>query len=230
MLKDIYTWLLDNYGPQGWWPLVTYKGTNPTKTGALKGYHPGDYSFPHNDSERFEICIGAILTQNTTWLQVEKALVNLKRMNALNVKGMKKLSVGKLKEAIKCAGYYNQKSKYIKEFSTLFSNLEKFPPTRAELLSVNGIGEETADSMLLYAFGVPTFVIDAYTRRILLNLGLITADAKYEDIKALFENNIDNDLIIYQEFHALLVEHAKRYYNNKNVTKKCPLSTKFGKN
>ena len=113
-IEKIYHNLLKEYGPQGWWPLLELDNSNHiniTKTGTINGYHPNDYSYPKNENQQLEICIGAILTQNTSWTQVEKALINLKRMNALSVKGFKKLSIGKLKEAIKPAGYYNQKSK-----------------------------------------------------------------------------------------------------------------------
>ncbi len=216
-MDTIYKKLYSLYGPQGWWPLLELDNKekiNITKSGSIKGYHPKDYTYPKTDEQRFEICIGAIITQNTSWIQVEKALINLKRMNALNVKGIKKLSDGKLKETIKCAGYYNQKAKKIKLFVDFFSNLKGLP-TRDELLNIWGIGEETADSMLLYAFKVPSFVVDAYTRRIFTHLGLIDKKAKYEEIKALFEKNIPKDIIVYQEYHALIAEHAKRYYSKK---------------
>jgi endonuclease III related protein len=217
-LMDIYDSFLKMYGPQGWWPLLELNNNtsiNITKSGSLNGYHPKDYSYPKTDNQRLEVCIGAILTQNTTWLQVEKALTNLKRINALTIKGIKRLSDGKLKELIKCAGYYNQKARKIKLFVDFFFDLNGRTPKREELLNVWGIGEETADSILLYAYRQLEFVIDAYTRRILTNLGLIDEKASYHEIKELFEKNLPKDLIIYQEYHALLVEHAKRYYRKK---------------
>ena len=107
-LMELYQKLYALYGPQGWWPLLTVKGTNPTKTGAIQGYHPGDYSYPQDEQQRFEICVGAILTQNTSWTNVEKALFNLQKRQALTPKGISRLSVPKLKEIIKVAGYYNQ--------------------------------------------------------------------------------------------------------------------------
>ena len=208
---------MKEYGPQGWWPLLELNNNTPiliTKSGSLKGYHPKDYSYPKTANQTFEICIGAIVTQNTSWIQVDKALNNLKRMNALNVKGIKKLSDGKLKEAIKCAGYFNQKSNYIKEFIKFFEELKETPP-RKELLEVKGIGNETADSIRLYAFNQPEFVVDAYTKRIFTHLKLIKEKATYHEIKELFEKNLEKDFIIYQEYHALLVEHAKNYYSKK---------------
>ncbi|MBU4493240.1 MAG: endonuclease III domain-containing protein [Nanoarchaeota archaeon] len=214
-IYQIYNMLLKLYGPQGWWPLLGCKGTNPTKTGAIKGYHPKDYSHPKNNNQRFEICIGAILTQNTSWPQVEKALLNLKGLNALNPKEMKNLKLEKLKKAIKPAGYFNQKAKKLKIFAEFYINLKGKTPTRDELLGLWGIGHETADSILLYAFKVPEFVVDAYTRRVFANLGFIGQKAKYNEIKKLFESNLPKNLRIYQEYHALIVEHAKRYYSKK---------------
>ena len=96
LLKRVYNILLKKYGFQGWWPLLDCNGTNPTKTGLIKGYHPKDYSYPGNNKQRFEICIGAILTQNTSWPQVEKALLNIKGLKALTPQAIKKLSLKKL--------------------------------------------------------------------------------------------------------------------------------------
>lgn len=211
-IKKLYEKLLKLYGPQGWWPLLGYKGTKPTKTGSIKGYHPNDYSYPKNDKQRFEICIGAILTQNTSWPQVEKALLNLKGLNALNSKEMKNLKLEKLKQAIKPAGYFNQKAKKLKIFAEFYINLKARTPTREELLNIWGIGPETADSILLYAFKMPEFVVDAYTKRVFANLGLIEKNEKYEKVKKLFEDNLPKDFKLYQEYHALIVEHAKRYF------------------
>lgn len=214
-LQQIYNKLLTAYGQQGWWPLVGHDGCNPTKTGSVNGYHPGDYSFPANDEQRFEICVGAILTQNTGWPQVEKALVNLDKVCGISPNELLKIEEDKLKQAIKPAGYFNQKARKLKQFAQFYLELDGRMPLRDELLSVWGIGPETADSMLLYAFKVPSFVVDAYTKRVLLGQGLIGINAGYDDIKELFESNLDKDLKIYQEYHALLVEHAKRFYSKK---------------
>ena len=222
-IHQIYNILLKLYGPQGWWPLLGCKGTKPTKTGAIKGYHPRDYSHPKNNIQRFEICIGAILTQNTSWPQVEKALLNLKELKALTSQAIKKLNLEKLKQAIKPAGYFNQKAKKLKIFAEFYINLKEKTPTRDELLNVWGIGPETADSILLYAFKVPTFIVDAYTRRVFVNLGFIDKKAKYNEIKKLFENNLPKNPRIYQEYHALIVEHAKRHYSKKPYGKNDPL-------
>ncbi len=224
MLKiySIYKQLYTAYGSQGWWPLVGHAGTNPTKTGAVQGYHVGDYSFPRNRAEQFEICLGAILTQNTAWLAVEKSLLNLKNINALTPEAIMQLREDAFKTAIRPSGYHNQKARYIKNFIPFFQGLGDRVPTREELLNIVGIGPETADSMLLYAFGQPEFVVDAYTKRILVALGLIAENATYAGVKQLCEEALQKEITdpkklvpIYQEFHALLVEHAKRYYAKK---------------
>ncbi|WP_269852106.1 endonuclease III domain-containing protein [Methanosarcina horonobensis] len=121
------------------------------------------------------------------------------------------------------AGYYNQKAVRLKTLAEWFLELKSRTPEREELLSLKGVGPETADSILLYAFKQPSFVVDAYTRRIISNLGLADEKTKYSEIKALFEENLPEDMIVYQEYHALLVEHAKRYYQKKINYSRCPL-------
>lgn len=223
-IKKIYEFLLNLYGRQGWFPLIELHsyGVNPTKSGSINGYHPGDYSYPKNEKQKFEICVGLILTQNTSWVGAEKALVNLYDEKVLNPKGIDEVSEEKLKSCIKPAGYFNQKSKYLKEFVEFFNNI-KDTPSREDLLNVKGVGKETADGMLLYAFKQPYFVVDAYTKRILTNLGIIDGGYKYEEIRKIFEDNLERDFRIYQEYHALLVEHAKRYYMKRENYGKDPL-------
>jgi len=208
----IYNQLFKVYGPQGWWPLICER-SNPTKNGEIKGYHPNNYEFPKTCNQIYEVCIGAILTQNTSWRQVEKTLLNLNKLNAISPKSIMAMDIERLKEAIKPAGYFNQKAIKLKRFTEFFLSLNGRTPTRDELLSIWGVGKETADSMLLYAFKMPTFIVDAYTRRIFTNLRMIDKDDAYDEIKALFENNLEHDLIIYQEYHALIVEHAKLHYS-----------------
>jgi endonuclease-3 related protein len=217
-IKRIFDFLFSEYGCQGWWPLLelqNHKKINITKSGSIKGYHPGNYSFPKNEEQRFEICLGAILTQNTSWTLVEKALINLSTHNCFSINEIKQKGKEILKELIRPAGYFNQKADYIFSFIEFFENLNNRIPLREELLAVKGIGNETADSILLYGFKQAEFVVDAYSIRILLNLGLIKEKASYLEIKDLFEKNLDKDYKLFQEYHALLVEHAKRYYNRK---------------
>jgi len=230
-IGKIYDCLLSSYGPQGWWPLTELReagGANPAKTGSVQGYHLADYTYPQTRNQQFEIICGALLTQNTSWIQVEKTLLNLKQIHSLSPESILSVDPETLKEAIKPAGYYNQKAMRLKTLACWFSKLGDRVPAREELLSLKGVGPETADSILLYAFKQPSFVVDAYTKRIVTNLGLADEKASYNEIKVLFEENLPEDLAVYQEYHALLVEHAKRYYQKKSIRKNdMRLSTKI---
>jgi endonuclease-3 related protein len=205
-IKTSYKKLYNLYGPQGWWPLLDVKGTNPTKTGGVKGYHPGDYIYPKNESQKFEICVGAILTQNTAWTNVEKALLNLKMCKALSANTIISLQDEELGELIRPAGYYNQKARRLKIFAEFYAKL-KGSPDREQLLALWGIGKETADSILLYAYKEPIFVVDTYTRRVFN----YDKSADYDEIRKSFEQSLTRDYRIYQEYHALIVEHAKHH-------------------
>lgn len=227
-IHKIYKELYKEYGPQGWWPFIEWNETNENKTGNTEGYHILDYSFPKNEKQIFEVCLGSILTQNTTFVSVVKALNNLYAINALMPTTIKALDIDVLKEAIRPAGYYNQKSSYILNFIEFYESLAGRIPTREELLAVKGIGNETADSILLYAYNTPQFKVDAYTKRILLELELIDEKVKYMDIKNLIEKELSTIIkdekeltIVYQEYHALIVEHCKRYYSKKPYAQGC---------
>jgi len=209
-IQEIYEYLLNLYGHQGWWPLVEVKGTNPTKTGSISGYHPQDYTYPRNKNQKFEIICGAILTQNTNWPNVEKAIVNINALTKFDPEKLLELDEEILKDAIRPAGYFNQKYKKIKLVTEFFISLDGEIPTRNQLLDIWGIGPETADAILLYAYKQREFVADTYTKRVLLSLGLIQENWGYDDIKRFLENNLKKDYKLYQEFHALIVEHAKR--------------------
>lgn len=221
--NQIYAILFENYGPQGWWPLLDCKGVNPTKTGSMNGYHPGDYSYPKNKLQQFEIALGAIATQNTSWVQAEKALVNLKTLGGLSPLSIKEIDLSKLALALKPSGYFNQKATKMKALASFWLDL-KGTPTRLELLEVFGVGPETADSILLYALGRPSFVIDAYTRRIFSRMGLIGKEDSYDSIKARFEKALTPSVPQYQEYHALIVEHAKRSCKSKPECDGCILN------
>ncbi len=188
---------MERHGPQGWWPINGI-------------YHKDDYSYPHNEVEIFEICAGAILTQNTSWKQVEIALENLKKLNLLDCGVIVNVADTVLKDAIRPAGYFNQKAKKLKFFSEFFRCLNGRTPTREELLNVWGIGPESADSILLYGYSVPTMVIDTYTKRLFFEFGIID-DIKisYGELKSLCESELQVDLKLFQEFHALIVQHCK---------------------
>jgi len=211
----IYDKLYRLYGPQGWWPLINLNSTNPHKTGAIRGYHPGNYSLPEERNDVYEVILGAILTQNTAWLQAKTALLNLNELNAIAPEKLLSLDDETLKLAIRCAGFLNQKAIYIKEISKFFIELNGRVPKRKELLNVKGVGNETADSILLYAYKQPQFVVDTYTKRIFSYLGLVGEDIKYMELKEFFESNLEKNIAVYNEYHALIVEHAKRYYNKK---------------
>jgi endonuclease-3 related protein len=209
-IYGIYKRLYKEYGAQGWWPFLD------------TGYHPNDYDYPKNENQLFEVALGSILTQNTTFTSVEKALNNLQELNCTTSKAIKNMDIEILKSAIKPAGYFNQKSQYILNFIEFYDELKGRVPSREELLKVKGIGEETADSILLFGYNQCEFKIDAYTKRLLLELGLCEEKAKYSDIKALMENSLKEVIkdeeelrIVYQEYHALIVEHGKKYYSKK---------------
>ncbi|NPD89667.1 MAG: endonuclease [Asgard group archaeon] len=192
-LEELYEILYNYYGPQGWWP-----------------------------GEGLEIAIGAILTQQTSWISVEKAIQNLKDANCLNIKCLETIHIEKLETLIKPSGYYRIKARRLKNFIELIS---KNPtPSREELLLVNGLGLETADSVLLYWFEEPYFVIDVYTYRILERLG-INSDNDYLELQRIFIDNLPKDIEMYKEFHALLVQHAKSHcLKNHPKCDACPLN------
>ena len=205
LLITVYKSLYRTFGPQHWWPAKT----------------------------KFEIIVGAILTQQTTWKNVEKAIKNLRENRLLTIKSLANAPLKKIEELVQPAGYYHQKSKRLREISTYFlnhyqGNLNKFfkkrtKNLREELLALRGIGKETADSILLYAGEKRIFVVDAYTRRILSRLGLLQAD-DYDRIRMFFENNLPEKIKIYQEFHALLVKLGKEFCKRKPLCKLCPLN------
>lgn len=209
-LNLIYQRLYSYFGPQAWWP--------------------GDSAF--------EVMVGAILTQNTNWSNVEKAINNLKNKNLLNPKKIYRLSHSRLASLIVPCGYYNIKARRLKEFLTFFfkdyqANARKMSladtqKLRRDLLRVKGVGPETADSILLYALNKPVFVVDAYTKRILSRHHLIKKDTDYSHIQNLFMQNLKADVKLFNEYHALLVKLGKEFcLKNKPRCDACPLKTKI---
>jgi endonuclease-3 related protein len=221
-LYKIYQQLFDAYGPQGWWPFLNSEGEMI--------YFKGDYTHPHNDKELFEVCLGSILTQNTTFTSVVRSLQNLQALDALSPQSIQSMDLERLKEAIRPSGYHNQKARYILAFIDFFDSLNGRIPSRDELLNVVGIGEETADSILLFGYKQLEFKVDAYTKRVLVHLGIVNEKAKYREIKYLIEDALqeliddkEQLLKVYMEYHALIVCHAKRYYSKKPYGEGCIL-------
>jgi len=198
------------YGPQGWWPLLDHRGSNPTLTGRLTGYHPADYSYPRTDTQRFEICCGAILTQNTAWPNVERALQALADQGLLAPREILAVDEERLQQAIRPSGYFRAKARKLRAFCEFCLRLSGRPPSREQLLQVWGVGPETADSILLYAYAQTEMVVDAYTLRVLRHHGYQRSHPSYAAAKAYCERKLPYSLAGYQEFHALMVEHAKR--------------------
>jgi len=178
-----------------------------------------------------EVAVGAILTQNTAWSNVEKAIVSLKSRRLLSLAGLARLSPAELAPFIKSAGFYNIKALRLTSFIRWLcarggvAGLRRIPTAelRAMLLGRGGIGPETADSILLYALDRPVFVVDAYTRRILSRYGLIKGDEPYEGIRQMFESSLKPDAQLYNEYHALLVRLAKANCRARPLCDSCPL-------
>lgn len=211
VIMKIYNTLLKHFGPQNWWPIQ--EGTSR---------EPGQLS----DNEKFEVCAGAILTQNTSWKNVERALANLLDNELLSAQAMQRMPENELAELIRPAGYYNQKAERLKLFARALANLRIDVPTRENLLNITGIGPETADSILLYAYEQPRFVIDAYTRRVFSRLGLAKEDMKYKELQKLFHDSIlpkEENVGVYKEFHALIVQLCKDFCKKIPSCNGCPL-------
>lgn len=209
VLADIHDRLFARFGPQHWWP-----GETP-----------------------FEVAIGAILTQNTNWRNVERAIANLKQAGMLSVDGILDADESALAELIRPSGYFRQKAARLKIFCRFLGDNFggeigrmadcDIHSLRKKLLSVNGIGPETADSIILYAAGKPVFVIDAYTKRVLSRHGIIDAKAGYHQVQELFHANIEHDERLFNEYHALIVRLCKEHCMKKPQCDGCPLNDVF---
>lgn len=204
-LLDIYRILFDHYGPREWWPAET----------------------------PFEVVVGAILTQNTAWRNVEKAIANLKRFGPMTPEALFRLPEEALAEAIRPSGYYRRKGKRLRNFLAMLSDrfecrldaLFDLPTEtlREELLAVSGIGPETADSILLYAAGRPVFVIDTYTIRILSRHELLPEETSYAEAQQWVTDHLPEDVQLFNEFHALLVNVGKDFCRPRPKCSGCPL-------
>lgn len=204
-LMDVYQELVAAFGPQHWWP-----GDTP-----------------------FEIVVGAVLVQNTAWRNVERAIANLKKHKLLEVRPLARVSTPRMERLIQPAGYFRVKAKrlrnvvdfLIREHDGSLDSLFAQPveTARGQLLSVNGIGPETADSILLYAGALPKFVVDAYTRRMLVRHDWLATPAKYDQMQQLFEDNLDMDVELFNEYHALIVRLGVEYCKPTPKCDECPL-------
>lgn len=203
---EIYNVLSAYYGPTGWWP-----GDSP-----------------------FEIAVGAILTQNTAWSNVEKAIANLKKAKLLSPRRMLRCDRALLEEAIRPSGYFRQKAERLIAFCRYLmeqyrgdmgkmcnGNLNK---VREELLRIKGIGPETADDILLYSCGYPIFVVDAYTKRIFSRHGLLDSRLTYQQVQEIFHREVPRDVHIYKEYHGLIVWVGKDFCRKKPKCSTCPLN------
>ncbi len=204
-LLEMHRLLLDHFGHQKWWP-----GETP-----------------------LEVMVGAVLTQNTNWTNVEKAIQNLRAKNLLSLEALNGMPIQALAQEIRPAGYYNVKAKRLKnlvrfvfkryEGSLEALSSEAIGSLREGLLSVNGVGPETADSILLYALERPVFVVDAYTHRILLRHGMADEQMAYHELQELFVDSLPEDLALFNEFHALIVRAGKEYCKKRPLCSDCPL-------
>ncbi len=205
-LLEIYDILLGHFGPQGWWP-----GDTP-----------------------FEIMVGAVLTQNTNWTNVSRAIDNLKRDGLLSFDKMHELPVDILAEKIKPAGYFNLKAARLKnllgfiarEYDGSLDNMFAMDThsLREEILTVKGVGPETADSILLYAASKPVFVVDTYTHRIFTRHNIIAEEDGYYEIQEYFTLSLPEDIALYNEYHALIVRLGKEFCRkSKPLCTSCPL-------
>jgi len=205
-LQNIYHRLMDRYGPQYWWPA----------------------------DEPFEMIVGAILTQSTAWGNVEKAIANLKAARALSPKALRQLPLSEVAALIRPCGYFNAKALKLKSLAFWLGDCcqddldrlsaNNIDDLRQQLLSVHGIGEETADSIILYGANKPTFVIDAYTRRILSRIGLTPETDSYTAYQSLFMDNLPADAELFKEYHALLVCLAKDVCRSRPLCQRCCLN------
>jgi endonuclease-3 related protein len=204
-LRQVYRRLRRRFGHAGWWP-----GESP-----------------------FEVCVGAILTQNTSWTNVEKALDALRRRELLSFDSLRRLPPSRLAPLIRSSGYYNVKARRLRAFLEFLERDfrgsveamagESPAALRTRLLAVEGIGPETADSIVLYAVGLPVFVADAYTRRIFYRLGLLGGDESYDDVQRFFMTRLPPDAELFNDYHAQIVYLGKDYCKPRPRCAECPL-------
>lgn len=210
VLMQMYRTLREAFGPQNWWPAQT----------------------------PFEVMLGAVLTQNTNWKNVEKAMGNLRRRGALSVSGLRELGAEELQSLIRPAGYFRQKSARLQALAQWVDRkcggeidlLRERPleELREELIALRGIGPETADSILLYALEKPVFVVDAYTKRVMARHGFVALDCSYFELQSFCEHELPRDVELYKDFHAQIVELGKRVCRRAPRCNECPVHDLLG--
>ncbi len=227
IISNVYSVLLNAYGPQGWWPVYTLRDTEGRDERGYAQRLPVKLS----PLSRFEIAAGAVLTQNTSWFNVEKTIDSLFCSGLLDPVKIRDVPQTELAASIRQSGYYNQKARKLKNLAAFLLDGEYLQdgkkdgkiPDRDALLGLWGIGKETADSILLYAYGVPFFVVDTYTKRIFNRLGVLTGDEKYDEIAEKFSSCFKSDVAVFQDYHALIVRHAKEHCRKKPECSGCVL-------
>lgn len=211
-IEGIIEILSAHYGPQGWWPLLRQ---DPLTRTWQETYHPGDYRPPTSQETRFEIGAGAILTQNTSWQGALTALISLKQSGCLEPRRLaEEPDIETLCRLIRSSGFFNQKQERLRLWARFILSLKERTPARAELLALKGIGPETADSILLYAYGQPVFIADAYARLLITRLlgGTWTYENLAGEMNHLFRHlNEPDRLKMFNEAHALFVYHGKQH-------------------
>ncbi len=238
-IESIYNSLYSHFAPQRWWPV--------TEEGRL---HPEYSGGPKSEKQQLEVCFGAILTQNTSWKNVEKAIYQLNKNRLIDVHKILKIKNKRLAQIIRSSGYHNQKAKKLKNFCEFLLKCQKseisdhdqkskrfltnyngklgllfkndIEELRKQLLSVNGIGPETADSIILYAAKKPIFVVDAYTKRIFSRIGC--KEKTYDEFQKLFMSSLPNSERLFNECHALIVELGKNICKKSPLCGKCPIN------
>jgi len=211
---EMYEAMRGHFGPQGWWPSAAGCETAEGK---------------------LEICLGAILTQNTNWGNVERAIANLREAGCLNVETLHAMRPGRLAKLIRPAGYFNVKARRLKSFIAVVAgeaggDIERLldrplEQLRPALLAIHGVGPETADSMILYAAGQATFVIDAYTFRIFRRHGMLAGGADYDTAKAMFEEALPREVALYNDYHAQIVATGKHFCRRRARCEGCCLES-----
>ena len=220
-LRRLLLALRGAYGPQGWWPLPSRAGRPGFDA---HGYHAGVPAAPDDPVGRFEVALGAVLTQNTAWINAERALLALLAAGVRLPADVLASGPRRLATLVRSSGSYNVKARKLAGLAKFFLDrgLDR-PPGRDDLLGVWGVGPETADSILLYAFRHPAFVVDAYTRRLLVRLGILAGGEPYDAVQDLFHRALVRDPDLFNEYHALIVRHAKEHCRAAPACTRCPV-------